>query len=528
MSPSDAVPQGVGSAARTRLTAVLLTSLYLLTRSYQLALLPLFIDESLHLYWTLRLLRESRLARLLDDGKLLQVLAITPVVPWVSDPVWWGRFVTVVVGAIGLHAVWRTGALLFGERVGLVAASLYLVCPFSFFYDRLALADAYLSSFTAAALYWSFAFRKQPSRRGSLWLGLSMAASILSKIPGLIALAWPPLCLLLGRPRVPFRRRLGLAYALAGALVSLPVIHFFSSTGQLAEKANLSVEQADRLTAIGYNLGLALGWLSGYWTAPVLVVGCVTALAAAFRGRRVELVLAACSLAPVAFFVLVSFQWYPRYVLFGTPPLLTLTACGLCQLDAWLESRFAAWSRGGRLGRRLLLAACVGGPGAALCVHLAIDPPTAPLPAVERFQYVDGWPSGYGWSEAASFLKAQADRSGRPVLVLFDRADHRTAHVVVRAYLMNDTRFELESLDLGEPGADDLIARRARAGPVFVLRSGARRGKLRALPESAGVELRWVLSLRKPGGRLVGEIYRADSPGQDPSRYSPNLPPKTP
>ena len=89
---------------------------YLVTRLYQLALLPLFVDEAVHLRWTVRLVEEGRLGRILVDGKLLQVVLMSVTVPWVSNPAWWGRATTVAVGALGLWTTCRIGERLFGPE----------------------------------------------------------------------------------------------------------------------------------------------------------------------------------------------------------------------------------------------------------------------------------------------------------------------------------------------------------------------------------------------------------------------------
>ena len=76
------------------------------------------MDEAVHLRWTVRLVEDGRLGRILVDGKLLQLVLMSATVPWVSNPAWWGRATTVAVGALGLWMTWRIGERLFGPRVG--------------------------------------------------------------------------------------------------------------------------------------------------------------------------------------------------------------------------------------------------------------------------------------------------------------------------------------------------------------------------------------------------------------------------
>jgi hypothetical protein len=482
----------------------LLAVAYLASRLFDLTRLPLFVDEAIHLDWARRLVQEGRVLRILDDGKLLQVVAMTPTVSWVADPAWWGRLTTVMVGGLGLWACFRLGGLV-GARVGLAAAGLYVVCPFTLFYDRLALADGFLSVFAGLALYQSLVFQATPSRSGSVRLGLAMAAAVLSKVPGLVTLAFPPLCLLvLGSPAGRWRRRLAAAYGISLALIAYPAFHFFTRTGQLGMKAE--VAEADRLAAIQYNGRLVLEWLLNYWTAPILVAGVATALWAASTWKRRELVLAGASVAPLLAFILVGFHLFPRYVLLATIPFLVLAARGLCALEAYLGHRLG-FSPAQRLASSLLLAVLVAGPSLARSRLLLIDPSRARLPRADRFQYIDGWPSGYGWAEAAECVREVATRSPLGVRLLADRADHRTAIRVLRGYLMNDPRVEIIPVNMRDPRTQALVGPWARQRPALVLRSGARPEKLPSLPVTSDYGFEPLRAFFKPDGTLVGELY---------------------
>ena len=43
---------------------------------------------------------------------------------------------------------------------------------------------------------------------------------------------------------------------------------------------------------------------------------------------------------------------------------------------------------------------------------------SAPLPPVDRWQYVEGWPSGYGWRESVELLEREKGEGGRPLRVV--------------------------------------------------------------------------------------------------------------
>jgi hypothetical protein len=90
--------------------------------------------------------------------------------------------------------------------------------------------------------------------------------------------------------------------------------------------------------------------------------------------------------------------WYSRYLLFTLPPLMTAAVCG------WQTLALRAQP----LGRALQWAAlgvCVGFMGQQ-SARLILDPESARWSPLDRFQYFEGWGSGYGYPEAANFLLA--------------------------------------------------------------------------------------------------------------------------
>jgi hypothetical protein len=97
--------------------------------------------------------------------------------------------------------------------------------------------------------------------------------------------------------------------------------------------------------------------------------------------------------------LLASF-WYSRYLLFTLPPLIVAAVSG------WRSMTLRTGSFGRPL-RFAALALCVGFMGWQSAL-LVLDPAAARWSAVDRFQYFEGWGSGYGYPEAARFVLAAA------------------------------------------------------------------------------------------------------------------------
>ena len=163
------------------------------------------------------------------------------------------------------------------------------------------------------------------------------------------------------------------------------------------------------MASIVYNLGLTWEWLTLYWGPTLLLVAAGVAALAVLRWRRRELVLLAVCLAPLVLFVLVSFHWFPRYVLLSTIPFLILAARGLCDSYDAIVERCTSLPGAAQV-TALALAGLVAWPALRVVQPLLVDPQKAPLPAVERFQYIHGWPSGYAWTSAADYLRERAEK----------------------------------------------------------------------------------------------------------------------
>ena len=163
---------------------------YLVSRFVGLTKLPIFNDEAIYIQWAVRVWRGDPFAALID-GKLLHVWLCSVIVPFASNPLWAARAVSIVGGAIASYACFHIGARLYSREAGFIAAGLYIICPFTLFYDRIALPDTFLSAFAALTLLWSIAVEQDGKWYDAFLLGLAMAVAILCKIPGLLTLPIP-------------------------------------------------------------------------------------------------------------------------------------------------------------------------------------------------------------------------------------------------------------------------------------------------------------------------------------------------
>ena len=160
----------------------------------------MFVDEARQMRWA----AVGRVERPMESGKALQVWAIAPFMQAdATRGVWAARAVLVAAGVLALSAAYLLGSTLGTTLTGFIAGSLYLLCPFALFYDRMALGDAFLSGFAALSAVASIQLTRGHGR--GVWLGCFMAAAIVAKATGMVVLATPVLAaVLLGRLKPEF------------------------------------------------------------------------------------------------------------------------------------------------------------------------------------------------------------------------------------------------------------------------------------------------------------------------------------
>ena len=163
-----------------------LVFLCLLLRLVHLGALPVFIDE----------VDTSRAATAMSGSPgpatwLVSMNAgVYPLFPWVAtlfvhmlpDPFMAVRCASAVVGTVGMLAAWGTGRELAGPRAGLLAATLYALCPYTLFHNRLAVPDGLVATCGAGSLLFAIRLAKTARGRDALLLGVCLALGLLTKV----------------------------------------------------------------------------------------------------------------------------------------------------------------------------------------------------------------------------------------------------------------------------------------------------------------------------------------------------------
>jgi hypothetical protein len=439
-------------------------------------------------------------------GKGVPIFVSSFILPWArGHDLAASRAITVAFSLVTVVAVFALARRLYDRRTALTAALFYIACPFALFHDRLFLPDAVLSSFAALALVASCDLARLGRARDGVLAGLALALGVLSKANGALLLFIPAAAwLAFARPLRRSWWALATAYSVAFLLVAWPLWVFVQRTDAL--RVAFTRGDASSLDRLGRNAALAGEWLWTWGTGPLCVLTVAGIAVALARRHAASLFLAVVAAVPAAVLLPTATTWYPRYLHFVAVPTLVLAAHALVSLVDLARWTRPAFARTALLGAAT---AVVLGPALAQDFHLWTDPRRARMPAVDRFQYVDGWPSGYGARETVALVKEERARHPEGLtIVVRSRAAPATLMALSVAF-RRDRGVRIEDLPLDEPErARPLLEAWARERPTVVVASlleGASHPPT-ATWGNLGVER--VAETHKPDGRPCDAVYR--------------------
>jgi hypothetical protein len=390
----------LGSAALVQLTAV-----------------PMFEDEGsqLHLIW--RVIEAQEWLQPLSDGKPLEVWPMVPLVKLGLQPLAAIRALHVLAGMIGAVLTYGLARQVGDRWTAFAGGVLFAVCPFVVYLQRLALSDIFMCTSGIWVLLSVLLFIKSPTWLRAVALAAALVLAAFCKFPvGFFFLASVPLALLLmpSHERRPFLRqpvfiKVFAAHAPA-ALLAVTVMVVAVIRLRLGRSPGFGLQDLagvgmgryqDIAAAIGVPRPNLIDELTAQLSWPVAVVALIGLASGALLPDWRQRWLIAVGALPMLGIGLLATFWYSRYLLFTLPPLIVAAVSGWRSLS--LHAR--QFRQPVEFGA---MALCVGFMGRQSTL-IILDPPAARWSPVDRFQYFEGWGSGYGYPEAAKFLLGAPD-----------------------------------------------------------------------------------------------------------------------
>ncbi len=383
-----------------------------LIRIYHLTNMPVFADEAIYIRWSQIMSAEPTLRFLpLSDGKQPMYMWILMfVVKRFSDPLFVGRFVSVLSGLATIIGIFGSSVLLFkSKKVGLLAAFLWAVSPFSFFFDRMALVDSMLAAFGIWIFFLGIITARTRRLDAAMLTGFTLGGALLTKSPAIFFVILLPSLVLISDLGKDVKKRSFVLIKLFGLLLVAYIIGYgMYSILRLGPNFHL-IGQRNQDYVLPYTHILTNPWdpfifhIQEVFTDWLVRLGPVIVLLIAFlavfinikkRPKEVLLIIA-WFIVPILVQSMYAKVFTARYLLFCIPYLLILAGSLILvknkiylKIATLLFIVFAVWSlRGDYL--------------------LAVDPQSADLPSSERSGYLEEWTSGYGIRDVAAYLRNQ-------------------------------------------------------------------------------------------------------------------------
>lgn len=362
------------------------------------------MDEAVHYWWVLRILEAGEWLRPLNVGKPLEAWLAAPLIFLLGgDPLIIMRSLHVLAGLLTAILTFPTAMIVTSSPSrALLSAVLVALCPFVVYLERMALVEIYLCAGGLLSIMAILRFWQTSDWKRAVFVGLALVLTAFAKFPiGFIFALWLPLAIIVAsceerrrllKPREvslalgPVVTLFGLVLCIAWMRVrqGLPPGFGLGLLHQQSSYTEVETLLFWNLKRLLYELEAQLGW-------PALLLGVVGILISLVKGTRYQRWLAATGLLPWLGIVVIAREWSSRYLLFSIPPLVISAVAG------WSSVLKSRWVKG-------VLVLIPLGFFSFQSVVLILDPPAARWSEGDRWGYIGGWPSGYGYAEAARYL----------------------------------------------------------------------------------------------------------------------------
>ena len=497
---------------RRALIFTALTILFFSSRLINLTLIPIFTDEAIYIRWGQIALQDPvhRFISLEDGKQPMFIWLMLPALKWIPDPLMAGRLVSVFSGVLTLVGLVVLSWKLFGEKIGWFSGFIYIISPFFLLYDRLALYDSLTTALMVWALFLTILMADLLRLDIALLLGMIIGAGFLTKSSAQFALILLPSTLLLFDWKTKERRKRLLKLAGLGIVATLIskgielILRLAPLSHMIGLKDHTFIVTNQEFIAHPFerffgNLGGLWSWIQSYATYPLMglfVIGLIYGLK---KYRAKTAFLSLWFLVP--FLALASFGkvLYPRYLLFMLAPLVPIVANGLvCLFSAGTpEPRTRALATHGRrpweqasvvLGLLIIILYPV-----YFSYKIIYNPISAPLPAVDRFQLLDDWPSGYGINEVVDFIN---QRSKKEKIFIGTEGTFGLTPAALNIYLKDNKNVEVKGYWPVDTSIQELTEIALTGKPTFLL-----------LKDTQAPKPEWPVDVVGKWRKGKGEVY---------------------
>ncbi len=385
-----------------------------ITRVINLTLIPIFTDEAIYIRWAQIGLVDPfhRFIALTDGKQPLFTWLMYPMLKIFDDPLFAGRFVSVVTGVVAVIGVYMAGRVLFGKKIAIISSLLYIFSPFTLLYDRLALMDSLLSAIGIWSLYLEIILVTRLRLDVALILGFTVGLGLLTKSSAYFYIYLLPFGLILfDWKRTNLIKRLGKFISLSTIALVISQIMYnalrLSPWFYIIRQKNYSFIYTipeiikSPFSVFLPNLNGLLQFLTVYLTMPLDILLAVAVIYFIMRHDKKVILLFLWFIIPFLSLALFGKVLFPRFILFMILPLIIISARMIGEVDILFKKKNYILP---------IFAAFILIYPAYQSFLLVYSPVKAAIPQNDRNQLMDDWPSGYGVKEVIEYLDNESKK----------------------------------------------------------------------------------------------------------------------
>lgn len=448
----------------------LISVAFFFSRLYNLMSLPLFTDEAIYVRWS-QIARYDPAWRFisLTDGKQPSFVWITmTLMKFIEDPLMAGRLVSVGAGFFTLIGMFFLGKEIFKNRwVGIISSALYLIFPMALVYDRMALYDSLVGTFSVWSLYLEVLLIRRVRLDVALLLAMVIGGGVLTKTSAFFSIYLLPFSLVLFDIKQKEKINRFFKWAALAILAAVlaygyySILRLFPLFHIIAEKNSVFVYPLHDWITHPFNffMGNFSGlndWYQHYISLPIIGL-VIFSYFIYLKYTREKVLLAVWFLLPFIALALFGRVLYPRFIFFMALATLPLAALSLYRFSEVFKNKLT-------YAFCFLLFALIS---LKADYYILTDFKNAPIPRSDLGQYINGWPAGGGIKEMITFLEEQAKQ--KKIYVATDGTFGSLPTYAVEIYLGDNKNVEKRGIwPLPEELPEDLI-KKSKIMPVYFI-----------------------------------------------------------
>lgn len=434
---------------RDLLYIVGILALFAATRLINLDKFPIFSDEGIYIHWAKTAWHDAtwRFISLTDGKQPLQTWGTIPFLKlFPNNALLGGRLFAVTMGLFGLTGMFSLLFYLFGKRAALIGSLIFVLNPYFIFYDRLALVDSGVNAFFIWILLFSIILVRTVRLDVALIMGMIAGFGLLAKSSVQIFLglsAFAPVLFTEKNKKHLIKNTINyyFLYAIVAVLAILiynvqrlsPFLHYvaeknttFVMTFDEFLQSPFSVFQRNILLVPQY-----VSWEAGFFFSLLALAGLFVMFK---KNLRLAIYLFLWLFIPYIMIAFFSKVLFPRYtIFFGS--LLVILATYLIYTQKKIQ-----------MVSFILILYIISITFADYTI--IADFKNIPLPPIDRGQYIEGWPAGWGAKEIVDYAREKS--AEKPVIILAE-GNFGMSGDVLDVFLRKDDRISIRGYwPLGE------------------------------------------------------------------------------